>query len=294
MRLGIVAVIVAALVISNRALAWHDIGHQAVARIAWEQFDDGQKKQAYLILQNLPYKEAFFQDRPADVDEPMWMFCKAATWCDWIRFPTGPNLSAQDKAKIRRELNKPVWHYVNLPFVHPDDVNRLDADADAIRKEILEPEFDANGEPRHVLAALKFSQKKLQARDTSPADRAVYLCWMLHLVGDLHQPLHGTSLIASKETLGSQQFDPPHGDKGGNRCVVRVQASDLAAVELHAFWDSLQFRDHPKFAEMEARVLSWLKERSFQREQFPELRETEYLTWAEESLALAKSNVYRN
>jgi S1/P1 Nuclease len=50
----------------------------------------------------------------------------------------------------------------------------------------------------------------------------------MHLVGDLHQPLHAVNGIS--DTL-------PDGDKGGNR--VLVTGVNQGAPELHAFWDDL-------------------------------------------------------
>jgi hypothetical protein len=291
MRVTLLAV--AVLVLPRSAAAWHNEGHMAIARIAWQQLDDGQRAQAFRILQNHPHKDTFLAvDRPPDVPELLWFFVKAATWPDWIRRPDGPAITPALAEQIRQTYHKPVWHFVNLPFVHPDEVGKFDAAT--IRKQILEPEWDEQGEPRHVLAALRLSLKRLQAADTPDADKAVSLCWVLHLVGDLHQPLHATALIGSRAKFDPQQFDPPHGDKGGNRCAIKVVANDPSALELHAFWDGLQFSGRPRFSAVEARVLAWLQDPRLQRDQFPELAQAEFLTWAEEGLSLAKANVYKD
>jgi hypothetical protein len=50
---------------------------------------------------------------------------------------------------------------------------------------------------------------------------------LLHLVGDIHQPLHCAAVF-------SEQF--PNGDKGGNDAFIRIRSSP---VKLHAFWDGL-------------------------------------------------------
>jgi hypothetical protein len=57
----------------------------------------------------------------------------------------------------------------------------------------------------------------------------VALCWIFHLVGDLHQPLHAASLY-------SPAF--PDGDRHGTRFFVRPPHGD-EAVSLHYFWDSI-------------------------------------------------------
>ena len=99
-------------------------------------------------------------------------------------------------------------------------------------------------------------------------------------------------MIASKGTLG-EQFDPPHGDLGGNRVAVKRLATDPAAMNLHFYWDSLVFRGEPGFPGVEAMVAQLMKEPSLQRDQLKELASREFLDWAEESLALCKSTVYR-
>ncbi|MGC4002630.1 MAG: S1/P1 nuclease [Pirellulales bacterium] len=75
----------------------------------------------------------------------------------------------------------------------------------------------------NVIQALKFSRKTLLDPKTSPADRALALAWLIHLTGDLHQPLHSTSLY-SKELY-------PTGDQGGNLVYL------MQRTNLHALWD---------------------------------------------------------
>ncbi len=53
------------------------------------------------------------------------------------------------------------------------------------------------------------------------------LVWLLHLVGDVHQPLHATSRFDKEQ---------PAGDSGAN--LVAVCASPCKD-ELHAFWDDV-------------------------------------------------------
>ena len=57
--------------------------------------------------------------------------------------------------------------------------------------------------------------------------RAVMLSYLVHLVGDEHQPLHCESLFTA---------DYPEGDKGGNSFYVKP---GQRVVGLHGIWDSL-------------------------------------------------------
>lgn len=56
----------------------------------------------------------------------------------------------------------------------------------------------------------------------SQSDQVYVLPWLLHLIGDIHQPLHAM-----------QRFDRlrPNGDRGGNEIELRTG-------NLHAYWDS--------------------------------------------------------
>jgi hypothetical protein len=51
--------------------------------------------------------------------------------------------------------------------------------------------------------------------------------WLIHMVGDVHQPLHATSRFIKNV------FRPPDGDRGGNGVKLSCCGGDL-----HTFWDA--------------------------------------------------------
>ena len=53
------------------------------------------------------------------------------------------------------------------------------------------------------------------------------LTWLLHLVGDVHQPLHSATRVSSTQ---------PDGDAGGN--LVNIYNPGCSG-KLHAFWDDI-------------------------------------------------------
>jgi hypothetical protein len=59
--------------------------------------------------------------------------------------------------------------------------------------------------------------------------KAYGLVWLLHLVGDVHQPLHAASRF-------TQADDPKEGDRGGN--AVKI-CTPSCGGELHAYWDDI-------------------------------------------------------
>lgn len=58
--------------------------------------------------------------------------------------------------------------------------------------------------------------------------RSYDLVWLLHLVGDMHQPLHA---------VGRFTKELPDGDRGGNEETVIPATGE--AIALHAYWDRL-------------------------------------------------------
>jgi len=96
--------------------------------------------------------------------------------------------------------------------------------------------FSTDGTPGIALAAPNAATELPQMADVMadaafPASvRAYYLGWIIHIVGDLHQPLHGTSRSA---------VDQPDGDAGGNRVWVRLPERERDSINLHAVWDGM-------------------------------------------------------
>jgi hypothetical protein len=87
------------------------------------------------------------------------------------------------------------------------------------------PDHEPPAKQENVVNQLAVCVDKI--RTGTDEEKAVYLTWLLHLVGDIHQPLHCTAVF-------SEQF--PSGDKGGNDAFIRIRSSP---VKLHAFWDGL-------------------------------------------------------
>jgi hypothetical protein len=261
-----------------RASAWNNVGHMTVAKLAYDQLTDGQKLKAIAILKEHPHYKMFLStNRPDGVDENEWVFLRASTWPDWIRGEEVP------------KYNIPGDHYINKPFVLPAD-QALFTDQD------LSPNPNNN-----ILLALDRRMTQLKADDTSAEDRAVALCWVLHLIGDIHQPLHCTSffsaLFADKDTSGK-----PIGDRGGNSFGVKIGGRKY---KLHTFWDDLLGVSTGGYEDTPANLASvyglvkqaaeTLHDPQYSREKFPELKDhTTFASWVDEGVELAKSQAYLN
>ncbi|MFZ4506486.1 MAG: S1/P1 nuclease [Fimbriimonas sp.] len=116
---------------------------------------------------------------------------------------------------VRRDRpNTGPWHYKDF-FFRPD------------RKRTA----NKPGEENAVWAIRKYSAI-LADRSQSDAVRSEALKWVLHFVGDIHQPLHAVS----RETDAL-----PKGDRGGNdfKILAPREMSNMQRppTNLHALWD---------------------------------------------------------
>jgi hypothetical protein len=207
------------------ALAWDAVGHRLTAAVALEFISDSRRDQLLEILAAHPrYQQDFLEQIPAFVDQAdrnalaQWLLGQAAYW---------PDIARGLPAAARQQYNRPPWHYTDgawvrgaaafqgnqyintdpFPDIQGEAASRIDREADA----------------HNVVTALDYNARLLSDAGTNPAARAVALCWVLHLIGDIHQPLHTGSMFSDNLLSG--------GDLGGNRIPV-------GDSNLHAEWDS--------------------------------------------------------
>jgi hypothetical protein len=168
----------------------------------------------------------------------------------------------------------PTWHYVNIPYVPSDAVDRSN---------------QAPLAADNILSALSTNAGIARDPHGSEADRAVALCWIFHLLGDLHQPLHVVSMITP---------ELPNGDRGGNLIYVQPALAQ-PPMRLHAFWDDAASSNNEPSAVVElARRL--MRQSNLQRGALSELQQRPYANelsferWArEESYPLAVRVAYQ-
>ena len=253
---------VAGLLRGSPALAWNDRGHMIVAALAYDRLDPAVRDRVDSLLrlnpQHASWVRGVARSRASEV-----AFLRASTWPDFIKRPaagytddgnrpSGPQ--ASQNIGYADRLQHRYWHYIDLPFSTDGTP--------------LEDPVAPNAETQ-----IEAFRAALRAPGTSDDVRSYDLAWLLHLVGDVHQPLHATSRF-------SAAF--PHGDQGGNK--VKVTCSPSCQRDLHAFWDDVLGRStSPTAAIAAARKLAT-----------PPAPSTDLTTdaWIRESLALAQSTVY--
>lgn len=85
--------------------------------------------------------------------------------------------------------------------------------------------------PAHNASSSKDNEDTTNNRSLVPGHRAIALCWIGHLVADVHQPCHAGSLYMENV------FTEPDGDRGANRIITKQ------SINMHALWDSLLGRE---------------------------------------------------
>ncbi|QCX38117.1 S1/P1 nuclease [Aureibaculum algae] len=106
-----------------------------------------------------------------------------------------------DEIKSDKKYNKfYTWHYVNMPFDKTYETSEKNPQGD-------------------LVTGINKCVEVLKDENSSKEDKAFYLKLLVHLVGDLHQPMH----------VGRAE------DKGGN--TVQVQWFGRG-TNLHRVWDS--------------------------------------------------------
>ena len=161
----------------------------------------------------------------------------------------------------------------------PDDVDVVSALTDL--KDFLSGSLEAESSSVYInKIAVQFPNVEDQ--------RSFALRLVVHYVGDIHQPLRGTSEV-------DQMF--PQGDMGGNS--HKLPADPETGVEdLHAVWDSVIY-DFPGYETLPMDDKTWDFYTSHSTEfklDYPVSPETEEVTdfskWAHESFQMSETLVY--
>ena len=261
MRSFSVALLVTSL-FSSPSQAWNKPGHMVTAAIAYMELKD--KNPAVLakvikLLKEHPHHDdwqptiAFI---PAE-DRDLYLFMKAARWPDDVR--NDPQFHGEERDP---------WHFINFPF-----------------KPAGQPESVKTKPPATVNIIGTFGENLKELADTclSEDERAVALCWIFHQVGDIHQPLHSSTLFTT---------DFPNGDRGGTRFYIRATTNTKSTKHLHSYWDGLIITSD-KFSTVKSRAEK-LRTDSPSGMLTTELAETAFDKWAGESFELAKKVAYKD
>lgn len=203
--------------------AWDATGHRLSVYVAHHNLTQRQRDYWLEVLRHHPrFESDFDQAMPeairaaSDDEQARWLLGQAAVW---------PDLARGLPDAIRPLYNQPNWHWIDGAWVRDEAQIQGNVYVDTTPvPDIVGADADNSRHASHasnVLTALERARWQLE-HETDAAQRAIALSWLLHLIGDIHQPLHTGGLVSA------QLF--PGGDRGGND--TRTRDSNL-----HAVWD---------------------------------------------------------
>ncbi len=256
------------------AMAWDSVGHRASAMVAVERLQPGVRERLVAILREHPRFEQDFMDQvPGFIDTgdalefESWLLGQAAFWPDIVRgLPDAE----------RNRYHRGNWHYIDGAWLRGAATAQGNVYVGIDPQPAIEGRSGAaiggESEVDNVVLALDYNIRVLADPAGDPGRRAVALCWVLHLVGDIHQPLHTGSLFSAR------QFAT--GDAGGNG--IRT-----AGGNLHAIWDRA-LREQGVLASVDA-ITGRLASANLGE---IEAENLDWTAWMRESRALLTSIVY--
>ncbi|MBN8816680.1 MAG: hypothetical protein J0J06_14680 [Sphingomonas sp.] len=177
-----------ALVVASPASAYWEYGHQTIAEIAWANIKPVTRTRILALLRQQKLLGTP-QCKAGTIDD-------AAVWADCIK-------GIKDADGKRPFDYTGPWHYQDVNICQPFD--------------LVEPCKDGNC----VSAQIVRDAKILADRHAPTADRVRALVFLIHFVGDLHQPLHAGE----------------KGDKGGNDVKADYGTYTASRLNLHSIWD---------------------------------------------------------
>ena len=215
------------LICAPGAHAWGCRGHQTVAYLAEKHLAPAARQMLLQLLSDHPIDPQLKRWCGNSLSDPL---ADAATWPD----------------DVRTERNNGPWHYIDIP-----------------RDKRRGPLAEFCGPDGCVTRAISEQLAILKDKSADSAKRAEAARYLIHFVGDLHQPLHAVN----------------NGDNGGNCVPVkffrhepllasRHPETESYSPNLHQVWDTeiverdMEISSPQRFAEeldekFRAQIQSW-------------------------------------
>ena len=283
-----------------RAAAWGSDGHKIVAGIAYWRLQQLHAKNALkniskILTANLGAEE---------MDLRPWNIYDAAVWPDDIR-----NISDYNWAK--------PLHFVSIPLDKKNDptaMDKYDQDSVCISSAKI-PEGVC------VIGGLNHYLKVLSTPSSSKKDRLEAVSFIIHFMGDIHQPLHTSEdktfinfMGGNEDRGGNYRFifyllEKPFTNDDPDACVKMPSACtdsfkkpngkvERSNKQLHAAWDKYMIRtemeNNPKRGDFKAYVTDLVKvlPANPADPKYAAMEAGDFKQWADESHHLAELNAY--
>jgi hypothetical protein len=184
------------LAASLPAWGWGCEGHQIVAFIARAHLTPAASAAVDRLLRENPIDPAIREYCKDKTGDPM---ADSASWAD----------------DVKGAEKTGVWHYVDIPLTETAPGGSLDAWCPPIG-----PSVNGKDRPGCVTNAIQYEWSILLDASKPAPERATALRYLVHFVGDMHQPLHSSD----------------NDDHGGN-CTSLAFFSEDRPANLHSIWD---------------------------------------------------------
>ncbi len=180
-----------------KAGAWGNFGHESIALVAWVELSPAQKAAVDAIFAGAP--SIYGTSRGVGA----LMF--AATWPDVLRE------GHEHGGHLRVPLH--IFQKLDAQYSDAKAVDNLHfADFDEATEKLAEP-------ADNVATAVNIALGFLRDRNSTPIQKGEALSYLIHCVGDAHQPLHAGYIE----------------DLGGNHIAIQKLGG---STSLHAAWDT--------------------------------------------------------
>jgi nuclease S1 len=238
----IAGILALALMAPRTALAWGNEGHEIVAVIAQAYLDPAVRKKLTAMLA-ADTSDLTTHDIPSE-----------ATWADEYR-----NRNV-DNAR-RRTSN---WHFVDIEIADPNIDQACFGHPEPAQPASAGPDKDC------VVDKIQEFADELANPDTDPEEQVLALKFLLHFVGDIHQPLHASD----------------NHDRGGNE--KKVSAAGQPSGNLHHYWDDVFVEQlGPNAKSIASDLIGHISE-----DQVRQWSQGTASDWAMESFKVAKDDAY--
>ncbi|MBC7475654.1 MAG: S1/P1 nuclease [Candidatus Sericytochromatia bacterium] len=245
----IILSIVLLLVVSSSkpAMAWWESGHQTVAIIAENHLTNNAKNKINEILGNSTGHTVHLNE--------------IAVCADVIKHHS---INCAHDFKLKKSSKTGNWHFIDI------SLSEKNPTVESIEK------YCVNGDC--VLDQMKNEISTLKDKSASQFEKQKSLMFLVHFMGDIHQPLH---------CIDDE-------DKGGNDKEVFLYAPTVdKKMNLHSLWDNIIQENKPK-ENITPESLSVLLEKDILKKKTNNWLKGNTSSWTLESFNIAKNVIYAN
>jgi hypothetical protein len=256
--------------LTSNAFAWDDTGHKLTTYIAWQQMSPQAREKAFKILMSAPEDSDlsvfYLQGGRSEEAKRLELFMIASTWADIVR---------DRDFKVRyQKYHRSTWHYLDN-YWKEENGQIISVDLPVAKENAVE--------------RLNYFDALLRDASKSDEEKSIALAWILHIGGDIHQPLHCTSRVTEWS---------PKGDQGGNLFSITPKGAK-ERESLHWYWDSIVGRNIARVndecdSDYLPKIANKMMKKHPKSKVVNNLKLGNYLDWQKEGFEYATKEVYKN